>query len=348
MATDKLQEAITLIRSGDRHTGQRLLTEILNADPRNESAWLWMSALMTGEKQRFCLEKVLSINPNHRQAREQLAKLTSAVPPAAETLTTAAVMESPASSQSLPVDMEPEPESEAAPAPSAPAQGMPLPKVWLTPGKHLSNIIYLEGDILLAFDALPNKASDVLEEVRFGVTPKQFNELKNKFNLMNVSNLSLARVTSVTLFGDVLKVIGTDKSGKEKRVSATLNKENSEAVLKTIQERLGPEFQRITRPISRLQVLTSAAILLAITVGGTGFFWWFTRGLQAEIEAEGRMGGSARARGIATLLLLIGPNGFLCIGTVLLVIVVIAMISSLRKPPEETVLTRVVESETSH
>jgi hypothetical protein len=58
------------------------------------------------------------------------------------------------------------------------------------------------------------------------------------------------------------------------------------------------------------------------------------------LAAEGSIGGSARARGIANLLLLIGPNGFLCLGGIFLVIVIIALVSSLAKPPEETILTR--------
>ncbi len=56
MTANKLQEAISLIRSGDKEIGQKLLTEILNAEPGNETAWLWMAALMSGEKRKFCLE----------------------------------------------------------------------------------------------------------------------------------------------------------------------------------------------------------------------------------------------------------------------------------------------------
>lgn len=350
MTANKLQEAISLIRSGDKEIGQKLLTEILNAEPGNETAWLWMGALMSGEKRKFCLEKVLSINPHHAQAREQLVKMTSAVPPPAPAAARTVAVEPPAPrTPSAPVNVRPTPapQPEVAPAASyVPVQGTPLPKVWLIPGKHLASIIYLEGNNLLAFDVLPDKASEVLEEVRLGVTQKQFDQIKDKFHLMNVSHALLSKVTSVTLFGDALKIIGVDKSDNEKKINTTVNKENAEAVLKALHERLGPDFQRNTRPISRLRVMMSAIVLFTITVCGTGFFWRFVRGLQAEVEAEG-MGGSARARGIAALLLLIGPNGFLCIGSLALIVVIVAMISSLRKPPEEIVLARGAGSEKS-
>ncbi|HEU0296628.1 MAG TPA: hypothetical protein VFR47_28080 [Anaerolineales bacterium] len=121
-----------------------------------------------------------------------------------------------------------------------------------------------------------------------------------------------------------------------KKYNITCSKKDSEAVLHALQQQLDPSFQRITRPISRTQVLTSGAVLFLIGLCGTGFLYWFVQGL----ATEGSVSGSARARGIANLLLLIGPNGFLCIGGIFLLIVIVALISSLAKPPEETVLTR--------
>ncbi len=352
MTAEKLQEAITLIRSGDRQIAQKLLTEILNAEPRNETAWLWMSALMSGEKRRFCLEKVLSINPNHVQARAQLARLTSATPPELTIPTTVSARVLTHHVPSAPVEAQvesvPPSQPEETPAPSyAPVQGTPLPKVWLKTGKYLARLIYLEGNNLLVFDASPDKAAEVLEEVRLGVTPTQFDQIKNKFHLMNIKHVLLTKVKSVTLFGDGLKIIGVDKSGNEKKINATVNKENAEAILKALHDRLGSDFQRNTRPISRLRVMMSAIVLFLLTCCGTGGLYWFVQGLKADVEAAGGMGGSARARGIAALLLLIGPNGFLCIGGLVLIVVIVAMVASLRKPPEETVLAREVGSKQS-
>lgn len=74
--SDKLQQAITLIESGDKQNGRRLLAEILEAEPRNEQAWLWMSGVVTnGEQRRDCLEQVLEINPNNQSAKKGLELL---------------------------------------------------------------------------------------------------------------------------------------------------------------------------------------------------------------------------------------------------------------------------------
>src|SRR5689334_15755642 len=95
MTTDKLQQAISLIKSGDRNHGGRLLSEVLTADPRNELAWLWMSTIAPADKRRYCLEKALAINPNNMQARAQLEKLSAPSP------VQAAVPEPPPSMQTV-------------------------------------------------------------------------------------------------------------------------------------------------------------------------------------------------------------------------------------------------------
>jgi len=347
MSVNKLQEAISLIKAGDRQTGQKLLTEVLNDDPRNETAWLWMSALVSGEQRRFCLEKVLSINPNHPQAREQLAKLTAAVPPPMSTPAPTPPAEPPVSlTPPASASMEPAPVSQSQPrvvtaAAPGPVQGTPLPKIWLSNRKYIASFTYLEGNNLLAFDVLPNKAAQVLEEVRLGVTQKQFDQIKSKFHLMNVNHVLLSNIISVTLFGESLKIAGVNKAGDEKKINTHVSKENAEAVLKALHDRLGRDFQRTTRPINRRRVVMSAVILSAITICGSSFFSWFAGGLQAG----GDVGGSARVRGLAAFLLLIGPTGFLCIGGVVLIFVILALISSLRKPPEEIVLMRGAEPE---
>src|SRR5688572_27028120 len=77
MTSDKLRQAIELIKSGDKRGGQNLLVDVVNTDPNNETAWLWLSSVVPQEKRAFCLEKALSINPQNIQARNQLEKLKS-------------------------------------------------------------------------------------------------------------------------------------------------------------------------------------------------------------------------------------------------------------------------------
>jgi hypothetical protein len=330
MPNNTLQDAITLIKAGDRSKALTLLTEILKDDPRNEQAWLWLSTLATGDKRRRCLEKALEINPNNEQARQELMKIQNIQAPQAQP--SAPTAPGPAPSVAPPTV---EPSPVLAPGHSLSSRA-PGNQVWLTPGKHLSTIIYLTGEALLAFDVLPQQALQVLSEIQAGNSPRRVHDASSKYHLQNICYLPVSSITNVTLFGELLKVSSGDSAGREKKYNITCSKKDSEAVLGALQQQLDPAFKRITRPISRAQVLASGAAVFLIGLCGTGFLYWFVQGL----AAEGSVGGSARARGIANLLLLIGPNGFLCLGGVFLLIVIVALISSLAKPPEETVLTR--------
>ena len=62
--SNDLQQAIAAIKSGDKATGQQLLAQVVNADPQNEAAWLWLaSTLDDPQEKKECLQKVLQINP---------------------------------------------------------------------------------------------------------------------------------------------------------------------------------------------------------------------------------------------------------------------------------------------
>ncbi len=74
--SETLQRAITEVRSGDKEIGQRLLAEVIRNDPRNETAWLWMSsAIDSDERRRYCLQRVLALNPQNQTARQRLETL---------------------------------------------------------------------------------------------------------------------------------------------------------------------------------------------------------------------------------------------------------------------------------
>ncbi len=81
--SEMLEQAIKVIKLGDKETGQRLLSEILRANPKEEKAWLWMSAVEdSDERQRECLMRVLAINPENTVALrglQQIAKSSSAM-----------------------------------------------------------------------------------------------------------------------------------------------------------------------------------------------------------------------------------------------------------------------------
>ncbi len=76
-----LQQAIAAIRSGHMIEGQELLEQILKADPHQEGAWLWMSAVVKTDAERIeCLQRALAVNPNNAAARQGLAQLQARVP----------------------------------------------------------------------------------------------------------------------------------------------------------------------------------------------------------------------------------------------------------------------------
>lgn len=78
MNNDPLQQAIAAIKSGNTTTGKRLLIGVLQNEPFNETAWLWMSSAYTSlEQRRVCLRRVLEINPDNASARRGLADLDS-------------------------------------------------------------------------------------------------------------------------------------------------------------------------------------------------------------------------------------------------------------------------------
>jgi hypothetical protein len=78
--SDPLRQAIAAIKAGDKVGGRRLLAVMIRSDPRNEAAWLWMSAATDSDEQRrTCLERVLAINPDNPTARRGLAGLGPAL-----------------------------------------------------------------------------------------------------------------------------------------------------------------------------------------------------------------------------------------------------------------------------
>ncbi len=72
----RLKEGIALARTGQRAAARAILEEIVAADPYNETAWLWMAAVVsTNAERREALEIALEINPANREAREALNRL---------------------------------------------------------------------------------------------------------------------------------------------------------------------------------------------------------------------------------------------------------------------------------
>ncbi len=73
-----LQAGIAAAREGRRAEARTLLQQALQASPRSEQGWLWMSAVVESDaERRACLERVLTINPHNQTAQAGLEKLSS-------------------------------------------------------------------------------------------------------------------------------------------------------------------------------------------------------------------------------------------------------------------------------
>jgi hypothetical protein len=75
--TDRLlREGVAAIRRGDLAAGRERLMRVVEADPFNAQAWLWLSGAIESKEDRIvCLENVLTVDPHHEAARRGLIKL---------------------------------------------------------------------------------------------------------------------------------------------------------------------------------------------------------------------------------------------------------------------------------
>lgn len=72
----QLQDAIRLIRQRQTEAGKEILIGLLNEDPTDDRAWVWMSAAVdSDELRRECLEEALKHNPANATAQKMLARL---------------------------------------------------------------------------------------------------------------------------------------------------------------------------------------------------------------------------------------------------------------------------------
>ncbi|MGD8806708.1 MAG: hypothetical protein PVH65_12695 [Chloroflexota bacterium] len=83
MDRGKIDEQLALgkeaARRGDDALAFRHLQRVVEAEPENEGAWLWLSAVVQDEDDKqLCLENVLVLNPNNQAAKRGLALLAGA------------------------------------------------------------------------------------------------------------------------------------------------------------------------------------------------------------------------------------------------------------------------------
>ena len=79
-----VDQAIAVLKDGDKVRGAELLAQVIQRDPNNELAWLWLSAIVgTAAERRFCLERVQAINPQNAAVQRGLQTLPAGTQPPA-------------------------------------------------------------------------------------------------------------------------------------------------------------------------------------------------------------------------------------------------------------------------
>jgi hypothetical protein len=70
---DTMQRAIAAVKAGDKATGQRLLSDVIAAEPRNVEAMRWMAKAQDDPAERDrCWERVLDLDPLDKEAARAL------------------------------------------------------------------------------------------------------------------------------------------------------------------------------------------------------------------------------------------------------------------------------------
>jgi hypothetical protein len=71
-----VQSAIDAANQGDKNKAMNFLKEVISANPKDADAWLVLAAIMDEpERKRQCLNRVLSLDPTNKLAREELLEM---------------------------------------------------------------------------------------------------------------------------------------------------------------------------------------------------------------------------------------------------------------------------------
>lgn len=75
-SSDQLRQAIAWAREGRKVEARNLLIEVVEGDPQNEMAWMWLSGLVDSlDDKVIACENILTINPSNDRVRAYLAQL---------------------------------------------------------------------------------------------------------------------------------------------------------------------------------------------------------------------------------------------------------------------------------
>lgn len=144
-ANELLQRGMKAAKARQVAEALGLLKQLVELEPRNEMAWLWLSEVVgTDEHRIVCLENVLAINPDNQAAQKGLAFLKRR---AAATKPLPEGAEEPALKMTTPTTASPEPAESPAVRPQEPTTA---PRPWRAEPKSFGKAIgYVSGIGLL-------------------------------------------------------------------------------------------------------------------------------------------------------------------------------------------------------
>jgi hypothetical protein len=75
------RQGIAALQGNDTTRAYELLGQAVHIAPQNEQAWLWLSgAVPSDAERRYCLERVLVLNPQNTAAQHGMARLSPSLP----------------------------------------------------------------------------------------------------------------------------------------------------------------------------------------------------------------------------------------------------------------------------
>ena len=75
-SSDLLHRAVELARAGKKNAARDTFRRVVEVDPRNELAWMWLAGLVDSlDDQIVACENVLTINPANEKAQAYLQEL---------------------------------------------------------------------------------------------------------------------------------------------------------------------------------------------------------------------------------------------------------------------------------
>ncbi|HID29191.1 MAG TPA: FHA domain-containing protein [Desulfobacterales bacterium] len=76
MTKELLRTGIALAKAGKGLEARSILGQVVKDDPRSAIGWLWLAGVVeTQEQQRYCLKRVLQLDPQNKMARQALTQI---------------------------------------------------------------------------------------------------------------------------------------------------------------------------------------------------------------------------------------------------------------------------------